>query len=132
MLVGSSSSAYLLLLLFAGGKEYELAITFFKPVDAEDKGSTYKVLPRSIQMHVMKKEKDESEFWPRLLKDKALEKNQVSTVLKVWHLQPLVVVDTFILIQSTFVIFIYSNRSKLIGIGMWTKMRKKRALTRQG
>ena len=126
MLVGSSSSAYLLLLLFAGGKEYELAITFFKPVDAEDKGSTYKVLQRSIQMHVMKKEKDESEFWPRLLKDKALEKNQVSTVLRVWHLQPLNVNSIY------FVIFIYSNRSKLIGIGMWTKMRKKRALTRQG
>ena len=130
MLVGSSSSAYLLLLLFAGGKEYELAITFFKPVDAEDKGSTYKVLPRSIQMHVMKKEKDESEFWPRLLKDKALEKNQVSTIEGL-AFEPLIVLDTFILIQSTFVIFIYSNRSKLIGIGMWTKMRKKRALTHQ-
>ena len=57
-------------------KEYEVDIAFFKPVDAE--GSTYKVLPRSVQMHVMKKEKEEEEFWPRLLKDKALEKNQVS------------------------------------------------------
>lgn len=28
-------------------------------------------------MHVMKKDKEEEEFWPRLLKDKALEKNQV-------------------------------------------------------
>jgi len=56
-------------------KEYEVDIAFLKPVDAE--GSTYKVLPRSVQMHVMKKEKDEEEFWPRLLKDKALEKNQV-------------------------------------------------------
>lgn len=56
-------------------KEYEVDIVFLKPVDAE--GSTYKVLPRSVQMHVMKKEKDEEEFWPRLLKDKALEKNQV-------------------------------------------------------
>lgn len=56
-------------------KEYEVDIAFFKAVDAE--GSTYKVLPRSVQMHVMKKEKDEEEFWPRLLKDKALEKNQV-------------------------------------------------------
>ena len=61
-------------------KEYALDIVFLKPVDAE--GSTYKVLPRSVQMHVMKKEKkdkdeDEEEFWPRLLKDKALEKNQV-------------------------------------------------------
>ena len=51
-------------------------IVFFKPVDSE--GSTYKVLPRSVVMHVMKKEKDDEEFWPRLLKDKALEKNRVS------------------------------------------------------
>ena len=56
-------------------KEYEVDIAFFKPVDS--KGSTYKVLPRSVQMHVMKKDKEEEEFWPRLLKDKALEKNQV-------------------------------------------------------
>ena len=28
-------------------------------------------------MHIHKKEKDSDEFWPRLLKDKALEKNQV-------------------------------------------------------
>jgi prostaglandin-E synthase len=56
-------------------KEYEVDIAFFKPVDA--KGSTYKVLPRSVIMHVMKKDKEEDEFWPRLLKDKALEKNQV-------------------------------------------------------
>ena len=58
-------------------KEYEVDIAFFKAVDAE--GSTFKVLPRSVQMHVMKKEKDDEEFWPRLLKDKALEKNQVSS-----------------------------------------------------
>ena len=50
-------------------------IAFFKPVDS--KGSTYNVLPRSVVMHVMKKDKEEEEFWPRLLKDKALEKNQV-------------------------------------------------------
>ncbi|KAL7480859.1 hypothetical protein ACHAW6_006526 [Cyclotella cf. meneghiniana] len=60
------------------GRDYEVDIEFFKPVDAQ--GSTYKVLPRSVQMHVMKKKADEGEddeFWPRLLKDKALEKNQV-------------------------------------------------------
>ena len=50
-------------------------IAFCKAADAE--GPTYKVLPRRVQMHVMKKEKDDEEFWPRLLKDKALEKNQV-------------------------------------------------------
>ena len=59
-------------------KEYEVDISFLKSVDAE--GSTYKVLPRSVQMHVMKKDKEEEEFWPRLLKDKALEKNQVSNI----------------------------------------------------
>jgi prostaglandin-E synthase len=59
-------------------KEYEVDIAFFKPVDAN--GSTYKVLPRSVQMHVMKKDKSEGEFWPRLLQDKNLEKNQVRTM----------------------------------------------------
>ncbi len=59
-------------------KEYEVDIAFFKPVDAN--GSTYKVLPRSVQMHVMKKDKSEGEFWPRLLQDKNLEKNQVRIV----------------------------------------------------
>jgi hypothetical protein len=62
----------------SGDKDYEVNIEFFKAVDAKD--STYKVLPRSIQMHVMKatsKDDEDEEFWPRLLKDKALEKNQV-------------------------------------------------------
>lgn len=66
-------------LVFEGtsqGKLYKVDITFFKKVDA--KGSTYKVLPRSIQMHIMKHEDDRDEFWPRLLQDKALEKNQVT------------------------------------------------------
>mmetsp|Transcript_371 Transcript_371/g.455 ORF Transcript_371/g.455 Transcript_371/m.455 type:complete len:210 (-) Transcript_371:296-925(-) len=65
------------------GKEYEVNIEFFTNVDAE--GSTYKVLPRSVQMQIMKatpddddeKDDDEETFWPRLLKDKTLEKNQV-------------------------------------------------------
>jgi cytosolic prostaglandin-E synthase len=56
-------------------KDYEVDIVFFKAVNAE--GSTYKVLPRSIQMHILKKDKEDEEFWPRLLKDKLLEKNQV-------------------------------------------------------
>lgn len=50
-------------------------IDFFKKVDSE--GSTFKTLPRSVQMHIMKHEEDREEFWPRLLKDKTLEKNQV-------------------------------------------------------
>jgi len=64
-------------------KDYEVNLEFFKAVDSE--GSKYNVLPRSVQMHIMKRAKDgvdegdndEEEFWPRLLKDKALEKNQV-------------------------------------------------------
>jgi prostaglandin-E synthase len=56
-------------------KDYEVNIEFFKTIDSE--GSTYKVLPRSVQMHILKKDKEEEEFWTRLLKDKALEKNQV-------------------------------------------------------
>jgi prostaglandin-E synthase len=66
----------------SGGKSYEVNIEFFKSVDSKD--STYKVLPRSVQMHVMKEkpkeedeDEDEEQFWPRLLKDKMLEKNQV-------------------------------------------------------
>ncbi|CAM9573347.1 unnamed protein product, partial [Choristocarpus tenellus] len=38
--------------------------------------STWKVLPRNIQMHI-EKEKTGEEFWARLLKDKALEKTNV-------------------------------------------------------
>jgi hypothetical protein len=57
------------------GKEYSVNVEFFKNVDAA--GSTYKVLPRSVQMHIMKGKDDRDEFWPRLLNDKALEKNQV-------------------------------------------------------
>merc|ERR1712194_902211 len=70
-------------LIFNGksdGKEYEVNIEFFKPVDSKD--STYNVLPRSVQMHVMKKssendDDEDEEFWPRLLKNKNLERNQV-------------------------------------------------------
>jgi len=62
-------------------KPYEVNIKFFQPVDSKAEGSTYKVLPRSVQMHVMKvpsdKDDDEEEFWPRLLEDKTLAKNQV-------------------------------------------------------
>lgn len=55
-------------------KQYEVNLEFLNALDAE--GSTYKVLPRSIQMLLKKKEASD-EFWPRLLKDKTLEKNQV-------------------------------------------------------
>ena len=60
----------------SGDKDYEVKIEFFKKVDSE--GSTYKVLPRSVQMLLKKAKDDQDEFWPQLLKDKALEKNQVA------------------------------------------------------
>jgi len=63
-------------------KDYEVSIKFLKAVDSKD--STYKVHPRNIQMNIMKAQKEgeegeeeDEEFWPRLLEDKALEKNQV-------------------------------------------------------
>lgn len=59
----------------SGGKDYSVSIEFFKTVDGKD--STYKVHPRNIQLHIIKGAEDQDEFWPRLLKDKALEKNQV-------------------------------------------------------
>eukprot|EP00558_Chaetoceros_sp_UNC1202_P000806 CAMPEP_0197258824 /NCGR_PEP_ID=MMETSP1429-20130617/83202_1 /TAXON_ID=49237 /ORGANISM="Chaetoceros sp., Strain UNC1202" /LENGTH=235 /DNA_ID=CAMNT_0042723011 /DNA_START=77 /DNA_END=784 /DNA_ORIENTATION=- len=63
-------------------KPYEVNIKFFHPIDSEAKGSSYKVLSRSVQMQVLKKpsekkDDDDEEFWPRLLEDKLLEKNQV-------------------------------------------------------
>lgn len=36
----------------------------------------YSVRPRDVHFHIMKKDRD-AEFWPRLLKDKALEKTNV-------------------------------------------------------
>lgn len=60
------------------GKPYEVNIKFYKSIDSKAEGSTYKVLPRSVQMHVMKAASDSEEFWPRLLEDKHLEKNQVA------------------------------------------------------
>lgn len=83
----------------SGNKDYEVNIEFFKPGKCQwpldesrrssrasrfppphavnSKESTYNVLPRSVQMHIVKAEDEDAEFWPRLLKDKLLEKNQV-------------------------------------------------------
>eukprot|EP00551_Chaetoceros_affinis_P001557 CAMPEP_0203634476 /NCGR_PEP_ID=MMETSP0088-20131115/1408_1 /ASSEMBLY_ACC=CAM_ASM_001087 /TAXON_ID=426623 /ORGANISM="Chaetoceros affinis, Strain CCMP159" /LENGTH=217 /DNA_ID=CAMNT_0050488089 /DNA_START=12 /DNA_END=665 /DNA_ORIENTATION=+ len=63
-------------------KPYEVNIKFFQPVDSSNTESTYKVLPRSVQFYIIKaksekEDDDEEEFWPRLLEDKLLEKNQV-------------------------------------------------------
>jgi hypothetical protein len=61
----------------ANGKEYTTELEFFAEVDPEDKGSKYDIKPRNIHFHIVKKDKD-AEYWPRLLKDKAKEKNQVA------------------------------------------------------
>jgi hypothetical protein len=37
----------------------------------------HQVLQRSVQMQIMKKDQEQEEFWPRLLKDKVLEKTNV-------------------------------------------------------
>jgi hypothetical protein len=58
------------------GNEYHLDFEFFDEVDSE--GSKWTVLDRSIQMNIMKKDQDRDEHWPRLLKDKALEKTNVT------------------------------------------------------
>ena len=57
------------------GKEYNVVLEFFGEVETE--GSIVKVLGPSVQLLLSKKVKGE-EFWPRLLKDKALEKNGVT------------------------------------------------------
>jgi cytosolic prostaglandin-E synthase len=59
----------------AGGKDYKVDLEFLKPVNPEQ--STWKVLPQSIQMHIIKAD-TEDEFWSRLPKDKSLEKNGIS------------------------------------------------------
>lgn len=64
------------------GTVYESDLQFYDSIDT--KASTYKILPRSIQINVMKKkksgsdesDKDDTKFWPRLLRDKTLEKNK--------------------------------------------------------
>ena len=56
-------------------QQYRVNLEFYKEVDAES--SVWNVLPFSIQMKLSKKEKG-GPFWPRLLKDKALEKTNVT------------------------------------------------------
>ena len=58
-----------------GDKDYNVTLEFFKEIETD--GSVWNVLPASVQMKLNKKAKGE-EFWPRLLKDKALEKTNVT------------------------------------------------------
>lgn len=57
---------------------YAANLEFFEKIDATVEGSLWNVLPSSIQIKLMKKDKVNEEFWPRLLKDKVLEKNNVT------------------------------------------------------
>mmetsp|Transcript_10842 Transcript_10842/g.16177 ORF Transcript_10842/g.16177 Transcript_10842/m.16177 type:complete len:176 (+) Transcript_10842:35-562(+) len=59
----------------SNGSEYTHDLEWMHKVDPKE--STWKVLPSSIQMHLVKQEKD-SEFWPQLQKDKLKEKNGIS------------------------------------------------------
>ena len=59
----------------AQGKDYAVTVEFLNEIETE--GSVWNVLASSIQMKLNKKVKGE-EFWPRLMKDKALEKNMVT------------------------------------------------------
>mmetsp|Transcript_22633 Transcript_22633/g.20556 ORF Transcript_22633/g.20556 Transcript_22633/m.20556 type:complete len:173 (+) Transcript_22633:50-568(+) len=65
-------------LLFSGSssdKRYNLNLEFLKEIEVE--GSISKVLASSVHFKLNKKDK-ESEFWPRLLLDKAQEKTNVT------------------------------------------------------
>lgn len=60
------------------GKYYEATIEFYKPIIPAE--SKYKVHPLSVEM-IVKKSKEKSaddRFWPHLLKDKNLERNEVT------------------------------------------------------
>jgi len=59
----------------SGGKEYACNFDFHAEVELE--GSIWNVLANSVQMKLVKKEKDQ-EFWPRLTSDKLKEKNTVT------------------------------------------------------
>ena len=62
----------------SNGVPYSANLEFLEDVDPQSEGSVWNVLPSSVQMKLMKKDLDKEEFWPRLLKDKVLEKNTVT------------------------------------------------------
>ena len=62
----------------SNGVPYSANLEFLEDVDPQSEGSVWNVLPSSVQMKLMKKDRDKEEFWPRLLKDKVLEKNTVT------------------------------------------------------
>ncbi|KAG2522898.1 hypothetical protein JM16_005518 [Phytophthora kernoviae] len=60
----------------SNGQLYEVALDFFKEVDADSKDSIWAKTDRNLHFHIVKKDQEE-EFWPRLLADKNLEKTNV-------------------------------------------------------
>lgn len=59
----------------SNGKSYASELEFFAPLNEADAESKFEVKPRGVTFHILKKEES---WWPRLLADKAKEKNQVS------------------------------------------------------
>jgi len=62
------------------GKNFEAKVEFYQPILPEE--SSYQTHPLGVEM-IVKKDKEkrndgEKGFWPRLLKDKRLEKNEVT------------------------------------------------------
>ena len=57
-------------------KSYAFSATFFAEVLPEE--SVWKVHGRNVQMHVVKKDQDADEHWPRMTTDKAFEKRHVA------------------------------------------------------
>ncbi|DBA00950.1 TPA: hypothetical protein N0F65_006150 [Lagenidium giganteum] len=60
----------------SNGQKYEVSLEFLKEVDAEAKESKWAKTDRNLHFLILKKDKD-TEFWPRLLADKHLEKTNV-------------------------------------------------------
>ena len=67
----------------SNGTMYELECEFWKPVKPDDEKTKYAVKPRNVQFHIVKAEEDE-EYWPFLMKDKALSKRLTSTDWSKW------------------------------------------------
>ncbi|KDO32776.1 hypothetical protein SPRG_02474 [Saprolegnia parasitica CBS 223.65] len=57
-------------------QKYEVTLDFMHEVDTAAKESKWATTARNVHFYILKKDK-EAEFWPHLLKDKALEKTNV-------------------------------------------------------
>jgi len=71
----------------SGKTAYKTTLEFLHEVDATDTESKYDVKPRCILFHVIKKDKD-SEYWPRLLKDKTQVRRPAAITFALAHPPP--------------------------------------------